>query len=166
VVQWQQGSRIGPLVGDALQVTITQGVDTTGQYFLRVIDGLAQSDEDTTTVQVNDTTAPTITAVKATPNVLKPPNHKMVLVTVAVSAVDSCDPAPVCKVTAVTSNEPPNGTGDGDTSPDWEITGPLTVNLRAERAGNGSRRVYTLTVDCQDATGNQAQGTTTVTVPH
>ena len=134
LVQWLQGSRTGALVGDVLRVTLAQGVGTTGQYILRVIDASAQADEDTTTVQVDDTTAPTITAVKATPNVLKPPNDKMVPVTIAVSAVDACDAQPVCQLMAIT--------------------------------GNGNGRVYTLTVECKDATGNRAQGTTTVTVPH
>ena len=63
VVQWLQGSRIGPVVGNTLPVTLSQGVGTTGQYVLRVIDGMAQSDADTTTVQVADTTAPTLAAV-------------------------------------------------------------------------------------------------------
>ena len=67
VVQWQQGSRTGPVVGDALQVTLPQGVGTTGQYVLRVIDGAAQSAADTTTVQVADTTAPTLAAVDGHP---------------------------------------------------------------------------------------------------
>jgi hypothetical protein len=164
--RWLQGGRTGPVVGTALQVTLPQGLGAPGQYLLRVIDAVAQSAADTTTVQVVDTTAPTLTDVQATPNALKPPNHKMVPVTVAVSATDSCDAAPVCKLTVVTSNEPENGPGDGNTSPDWELTGPLTVSLRAERAGNGGGRVYTLAVECTDATGNAAQGTTTVSVPH
>jgi hypothetical protein len=166
VVQWLRGSRIRAVVGDALHGSRSQAKGTTEQYVLRVIDASAQADEDTTTVRVVDTTAPTLTAVQAAPKVLKPPNHKMVPVTVAVSATDSCDAAPVCKLTVVTSNEPENGPGDGNTSPDWELTGPLTVSLRAERAGNGGGRVYTLAVECTDATGNAAQGTTTVSVPH
>jgi hypothetical protein len=66
----------------------------------------------------------------------------------------------------VTSSEPANGTGDGNTSSDWEITGPLTVDLRAERAGTGSGRIYTITVECRDASGNVSTGTVQVTVPH
>jgi hypothetical protein len=166
VVQWQEGSRGGPLVGDALQVTLPQGVSTTAQYVLRVIDASAQADEDTTTVQVVDTSAPSISTVTATPNVLGPPNHKMVPVTVAVAVTDACDPLPSCQLTSVSSNEPVDGQGDGNTAPDWEMTGPLTVNLRAELAGGGSGRIYELTVACSDATGNETQGTTTVTVPH
>jgi hypothetical protein len=90
----------------------------------------------------------------------------MVPVTVVVSALDVCDTATVCRLVAVSSNEPTDGTGDGNTAPDWQITGPLTVDLRAERAGKGTGRVYTVTAECRDATGNRAQGTTTVTVPH
>jgi hypothetical protein len=164
--RWLQGGRTGAVLGDTWQVSLLQGVDTTGAYFLRVIDGRAQSDGDTTAVRVVDTTAPTITAVQASPSVLSPPNHALVPVTLAVAATDTCDAAPVCELTTVSSNEPANGTGDGDASPDWEVTGPLTVRLRAERAGAGSGRLYTLTVACVDATGNATQGSTTVTVPH
>jgi hypothetical protein len=66
----------------------------------------------------------------------------------------------------VTSNEPIEGLGDGDTSPDWVITGNLAVDLRAERAGNGSGRIYTITVRCTDAAGNASARSVLVTVPH
>jgi len=109
---------------------------------------------------------PTITSVIASPNVLWPPNHKMTPVTVAVTVTDVCDPSVACNIISVTSNEPINGPGDGNTSPDWQITGPLTANLRSERAGGGSGRVYTLTVQCTDASHNSATGTALVMVPH
>jgi len=38
--------------------------------------------------------------------------------------------------------------------------------VRAERSGNGSGRVYTLTVRCADPSGNASTGTTTVAVAH
>jgi hypothetical protein len=66
----------------------------------------------------------------------------------------------------VSSNEPENGLGDGDTSPDWKITGNLTLNLRAERSGKGSGRIYTITVKCADADGNSSSGNVRVSVPH
>ena len=88
-------------------------------------------------------------------------------VTVSAKAADACDAAPpACQLTAITSNEPVNGPGDGNTAPDWLITGNLTASLRAERSGNGTGRIYTLTVTCTDAAGNPATGTATVTVPH
>jgi len=117
-------------------------------------------------VTVVDTQPPTITNVIASPNVLWPPNHKMVPVTVAVTVTDVCDASVACHITSVTSNEPANGLGDGNTSPDWQITGPLTANLRSERAGGGSGRVYTLTVQCTDASHNSATGMALVMVPH
>src|SRR5262249_3785696 len=117
-------------------------------------------------VVVRDTTPPTIASVAATPNVLWPPNHMLVPVQVAVSVSDKCDAAPVCKITTISSNEPIDGLGDGDTAPDWQITGNLTANLRAERSGTGTGRVYTLTVQCTDHANNSATATTTVQVPH
>lgn len=96
-------------------------------------------------------------SAKANPDVLWPPNNKMV--TVTVSASSSCDTTLACAIQSVTGNEPLS-------AGDWQITGPLTVNLRATRAGNGIGRVYTLTGECTDATGNIAPLSTTVTVPH
>ena len=86
----------------------------------------------------------------ASPATLWPPNHKMRPVTVTVDATDACDPNFSCEIVSVTSNEPANGIGDGNTSPDWSITGPLTLELRAERAGPGTGRIYTITVECTD----------------
>jgi hypothetical protein len=58
----------------------------------------------------------------------------------------------------VTSNEAGSG--------QWQITGPLTLSLMADRAGNGNGRIYTVSVSCTDAAGNSKSATTTVTVPH
>jgi hypothetical protein len=115
------------------------------------------------TVTVGDTTPPVIVSITASPNSLWPPNHKMVAVTVTVVASDLVDPHPISHIVSISSNEPVNGQGDGNTSPDWVITGPLTANIRAERAG-GTERIYTLTIQTTDASGNSAFGTVTVTV--
>jgi hypothetical protein len=66
----------------------------------------------------------------------------------------------------VTSSEPIDGLGDGDTAPDWLVTGALTLDLRAERAGKGSGRIYTVSIGCVDAARNTTTGKTTVAVPH
>lgn len=114
-------------------------------------------------VTVVDSTPPQILSVEATPNVLWPPNHKMVDVSVIVVAVDAVDPTPVSRIISVSSSQPINGTGDGDTAPDWEITGPLTVKLRSERS-QGVDRVYTITVESVDDAGNASTATETVIV--
>ena len=132
-------------------------------------------------VTVVDTSAPSVDLVTASPAVLWPPNHSMVGVTVAVSISDVCDPnvGSSCAIVMVESNEPDNDLGDGNTDVDWQIdlgdgnthndwqvTGPLTVDLRAERAGNRTGRVYTITAECKDASGNLATRSVQVSVPH
>ena len=133
---------------------------------LTVSDDQGTSSQCTGTVTVEDNTPPAITSISVNPSVLWPPNHKMVPVSVSVSASDNCDSKPVCKITSVSSNEPENGLGDGDTAPDWKITGKLTANLRAERSGNGNGRIYTLTITCNDTAGNSSSKWVTVKVPH
>ena len=111
-----------------------------------------------------DTTPPVISSVSATPSTLGAPNHKMTPVSIDVKVADNCT-TPTWAVTGVSSNEPPNGTGDGDTEPDSTMAGHK-VTLRAERAGTGSGRIYTVTVTAKDAAGNASTATTTVSVPH
>jgi hypothetical protein len=120
----------------------------------------------TFTVTVVDTTAPVIGSLTASPNVLGPPNHEMVLVSLTAQVADLVDTAPATHIISLASNEPENGSGDGDTALDWEITGALTLNLRAERAGDGSGRVYTITVESRDRAGNASTKTVEVRVPH
>ena len=100
---------------------------------------------------------------------LWPSNHKMVTVATGISATDNLDPNPTVTVSVI-SDEDEDGTGDGDTSPDWVITdngdGTFDVAVRAEAAGNGDGRVYTITVTATDATGNTATEVGTVSVPH
>ena len=91
--------------------------------------GMGGTDTDTVDITVQDTTPPDINDVVASPDSLWPPNHKMVPVTVTVDATDLCDPNFSCEIVSVTSNEPENGIGDGNTSPDWIVTGALTLEL-------------------------------------
>jgi endonuclease G len=114
------------------------------------------------TLTVADTTAPAITTVTATPDRLGPANHKMIDVAVAYTATDFSG-APVCALT-VSSNEPVNGAGDGNTIVDWQVVDAHHVTLRAERAGGGTGRIYTVTVRCTDASGNLSTATGSVTV--
>ncbi|MBA7520678.1 hypothetical protein ES705_12774 [subsurface metagenome] len=129
-------------------------------------DGNGNKTTQLQTVVVEDITPPSIDSISAAPNVIWPPNHKMVPVTISVSVSDDCDMNPSSQIISVSTNEPENGLGDGDTAPDWEITGDLTANLRAERSGNGSGRVYTITVGCTDSAGNSSDRQVTVIVPH
>ena len=165
---WRSGSRFGPEVDPSsainklIKVDLAVGASQT--YFLKVIDAYGQVSEASSRVNVVDTTPPVISSVTATPSVLWAPNHKFVPVTVSATATDLCGPAS-CRIAAV-REDPTNGPGDGNTAPDWQIVAADRVNLRAERAGNLGNRVYTVTVECTDPSGNRATKATTVTVPH
>jgi hypothetical protein len=115
-----------------------------------------------TNVTVDDTTPPSILSLEAAPNILWPPNHKMVPVTIQVESVDICDSRPpLCSIAAIVGDEPIDGR-----QPDWEITGPLVANLRQEREGSGDGRVYTISVRCEDEAGLSTEATTQVVAPH
>ncbi len=112
---------------------------------------------------VVDTIAPSMTSVTATLDTLGSPNHKMIDVTLLYQVADAGGAA-LCSA-SVTSNEPVNGNGDGNTSIDWQVPDARHLRLRAERAGGGSGRLYIVTVTCADASGNEASRTATVAVP-
>ena len=115
---------------------------------------------------VLDTYPPTIKKASAEPGTLWPANHKMVEVAVQTEIEDNSGVEPTWRIVGVGSNEPINGLGDGDTAPDWAITGEHSLKLRAERGGKGSGRVYTITIQATDASGNAATAEVTVSVPH
>ncbi len=72
----------------------------------------------------------------------------------------------MCRIIGVTSSEPGDGRGANGTEPDWMVVDDLAVQLRAERSGGAEQRVYTVTLSCIDAAGNESIGDVTVTVPH
>ena len=148
----------------AVSLTATFPLGESG-ISVSVSDGEAGPASCSTKVTVRDTTPPSVESAKASPNILWPPNHQMVRVRVEVKASDACGEVN-SKIVSVTSNEPVNGHGDGNTSPDWKITGDLTVDLRAERAGPGKGRIYTIKLEISDHAGNKVTRNLTVSVPH
>jgi hypothetical protein len=136
---------------------VTQGT-------LTVSDAAGASSSCLSTIRVRDTTPPEISGVSANPVTLWPPNHKMVPVMISYGTTDQCGGAVACQLT-VTSNEPVNGQGDGDMAPDWQVVDAHHILLRAERSGLGTGRIYTVTINCQDATGNVSSRTVPVVVP-
>jgi hypothetical protein len=118
----------------------------------------------TQTITVIDNTAPVVSGLTVSAASLWPANHKMQVVTLSYAASDNCSTPAI--VVSVSSNEPVNGTGDGDTAPDWEVLDGRHVRLRAERAGTGSGRIYTIHVTATDAAGNFTVADITVSVPH
>jgi len=123
---------------------------------LRVTDSLGMFGTSPVTVTITDAAAPVISALSATPSVLRPATGSMALVTVTATVGDNGDPAPVTKILSVASTE-------ANPAPsDVQITGNLTVNLRAERFSVVRR--YTILVECRDASNNASTRTVTVDV--
>lgn len=135
---------------------------------LTVSDGYSD-DSDEVIVTVADTTPPELT-VTVDPDVLWPPNHQLVDVTATVAVADVCDPSPTFSLDAVSSSEPDNATGDGNTTGDIEGadigTTDLAFRLRSERRGSGDGRTYTLRYSGSDASGNATSADIEVLAPH
>lgn len=125
----------------------------------------------TVAITVVDTTPPEI-SVSVSPDTLWPPNHKMIPVSMDVSVSDNCDADPDIVLISVVSSEPDDarGGGDGHTTNDIQDadigTEDYNISLRAERQGKGHGRIYTITYEATDASGNNATASATVTVPH
>ncbi|HMF95722.1 MAG TPA: right-handed parallel beta-helix repeat-containing protein [Vicinamibacterales bacterium] len=145
----------GTISGAVQSVTLSPG---TYPITLSVLDGRGGTASDGVVVTVADATPPTIQSAVAAPSVLSPANHQLAPVTLGVSAGDACGGPVHCRIISVTSNE-------SITSQDWIITGDLTLRLRADRSNKGSGRIYTITVECTDPSGNRSTTTATVTVP-
>lgn len=139
---------------------ILSGTFALGTYSvtLKVTDPCGLSSLATVVVRVLDSVAPAIQSLAVSPDVLSPPNHKLVPITVSATVADACDATPLCKILSITANE---ATEPGDI----QITGKLTATLAASRNPSGGGRAYTITVQATDAAGNNTISTIKVTVP-
>jgi hypothetical protein len=88
-----------------------------------------------------------------------------VTVEATIVASDNFDSNPTVTLISVTSNEPDNGTDDGNTINDIVIVDDFNFKLRAERSALGLGRVYTITYMVSDDCGNSTVNSATVLVP-
>ena len=129
------------------------------------------SDPADVEITVGDGSPPTITLATDAFD-LWPPNHKYHVLDSAdlvESVIDACGdevPAQDVSFEQVTSDEPDNSNGDGNTTDDILFAyGCSSVLLRAERRGGGDGRVYEGLLSAGDASGNLGQAVVTVSVP-
>jgi pectin methylesterase-like acyl-CoA thioesterase/lysophospholipase L1-like esterase len=157
-------------------VTITNNGGSTsytftanGSFTFEFMDEAGNIGTATAVVSNIDTTAPTLTLIPDKQS-LGTANHKLVSVQMSVYGQDEGAGVSTILLTSITSNEPDDGLGDGDTAGD--IVGAdvgtfdTEFQLRAERSGKGQGRIYLITYTVTDLAGNRTTATTEVIVPH
>jgi hypothetical protein len=136
---------------------------------LTITDWCGETDQCDATVDLVDITPPEI-EVELNRYTLWPPNHKMADIVATVEATDNCDPDPAITLVSITSNEPDNNGGDGDTDGDIQGaafgTEDYEFQLRSERSGKRLGRIYTIVYRATDFSGNSTDATVYVRVPH
>jgi hypothetical protein len=135
-----------------------EGVNT---ITFNATDNAGNAEASKTAVVRIDKTPPSGT-LSLSPSQLRPPNHQLVTITPSLTVSDAGGAQVTVSGPLVSSSEPETGPGD-NTAPDWVVSGE-TLQLRAERAQDGSGRVYTVTYTLTDQAGNTAQASSTVTV--
>jgi YVTN family beta-propeller protein len=132
-------------------------------------------------VLVQTDNAPPEVSLSVSADILWPPNHKMVPITVQIAVSDDQDPNPTIQLASITSNEPCSDATDANNSLKLKGANPSTCTdiaeaaigtnddtflLRAERFGYSAvGRVYTITYKVTDAAGNETLASSVVQVP-
>jgi hypothetical protein len=110
----------GPPTNALLEYTATL---TVGTHTLAVTatDSFGNVSTSSATLTVVDTTPPVIVSTAVSPEVLWPPNHKMIPVRVSAVVTDACGEA-TWEIVSISSNQAVDASGSGHTSPDWKIS--------------------------------------------
>jgi hypothetical protein len=115
--------------------------------------------------QSPDTTSPTL-AIAATPNTLRPPNGKMVPVTIAGTITDTGSGIDPNTATYAVSDEYKLVQPQGSFMPAANGSYTFVIQLQASRNGNDKDgRLYSIAVSIKDKAGNTGSMTTRVIVP-
>ncbi len=132
---------------------------------LLVRDRAGKPSIDNFVVNVVDTMSPHL-EIRPSPNVLWPPDNRLAPIRVEALATDSCGAARF-ELESIQSNEPLSDSSSG--APDVVDadfgTGDVTFQLRAERLGNGTGRIYSVRYRAMDASGNPTSIESRITVP-
>jgi hypothetical protein len=96
---------------------------------------------------------------------LRPPNHKMVPVTIIGVTDPDGDPV-MLRVGGVFQDERTADLGSGDTCPDATGVGTAQASVRAERSGRQDGRVYHIYFTAEDGRGGMCEGEVQVCVRH
>ena len=173
-VQWQVSTDGGATWNNipgatSTTLSVTASVAVRNNQYRAVFTNDCGTDTTAAATLGVDTIAPVITLNS---NIsLWPPNHEYSTISITdivASVTDNCSSNLLSSVviTSVSSDEPENGDGDGDTFNDIVIAADCkTVQVRAERQNSGNGRVYRINVKVVDSGGNVTTATATVSVP-
>jgi hypothetical protein len=149
---------------DLASVVISAEGETTLTF--HAIDNAGNTGPHQTLTVRLDKTPPSIGVCAAAPDLLWPPNHKLVAVTASMNLEDTLSGPGAISLASAMSSEPDEGLGDGDMPGDIQALAATSVLLRAERSGTGAGRAYRLTYAASDKAGNTASCTAVARVPH
>lgn len=144
-------------------------VGTTIETFVAK-DAAGNSSTCSLSITVLDTEPPVITLAKDKTSKW-PPNHKhfqLMIDDFIASVTDNCPGVSIEDVIVdeISSDEPQNSTGDGNTAQDILMENDCkTVKLLAERQGSGNGRVYSVHIAVVDAHGNIGVAVITAEIP-
>jgi len=146
---------IGPQAGNSASCTFA----TAGSHTVKV--RVADDDGGVTvgsTVVTVILPPPNCASATASPDLLWPPNHKFVAITIS-GVVNPAPGALTITVTSIFQDEPTAG------APDATGVGTGNPSVRSERDGGGDGRVYHINFTATGVSGN-CTGSVTVGVPH
>lgn len=163
-VSFQCADSLSGLAAGSPPAPTTLSTEGTGQFVTGTCTDVAGNSASSTVSGINiDKTPPTI-ACSVSPNVLWPPNNKLVPVNLSVSVTDALSGPAGFTLVSVTNNEPDSG--QGDIQGFATGTAATTGQLRAQRLGSGTGRVYAFAYSGADKAGNTALCAAAATVPH
>ena len=158
--------------GDVLTYTLSpEGPYSVGVHnvTLTVTDPYGEFDVCSAIITVEDNNAPIITV--AGPLTIWPPNHQYAYFDVddlVISVSDDCSSVSMDDliIVSASSDEAENADNDGNTFNDIVIAGDCkSIQLRKERNSNSNGRVYKVTVEVDDGSGNTGTAICEVHVP-
>lgn len=158
-----QSAPLQTLFSNSANVTISQEGTTTLTYF--ATDNNNNIEIAKTLTMKIDKRLPVIAGMPAAGCSLWPVNSKMVQVATVTASDALSGVAPGSFKIVGTSSEPPSNPPSSDIviTP---LNGGYTIELRADRLGNGPGRVYRLIATVNDLAGNTLSVTAECTVPH
>lgn len=150
---------------DDLDLQEVPGPFPPGSHDIVIVDDNSGDAVCTTELTVTDARPPVVATLEIA---MWPPNHKYhdVALVDCIDEVLDCDDDWTATIDFVSSDEPDDDNGDGNTDADIVLVASDAVQLRSERQGGSNGRVYTIGFTVADGSGNTTAAECLVVVDH